>query len=368
MHLCFSITAHGFGHAAISCAVINQVKEKYPDIKITVLSLVSEVYLQSRLNCEFDLIPLGNDFGMLMVSPVEVDVKASALKYESLYDHWQQAVDQEKQILEQIKPDCLISNISPVSLHAAMQLNIPTASVAPFNWAQIYQAYCLEPVQPGINNAKFIFDKMACIYEGVDCIYKPLPSVPFIQGKEKEIQVASICNIPPPPCAQLLKKLPAGINKIGLVALGGLPMRLDLENWPRIAGWHWLIDQEADPLRDDMSQFSELPFSFLQLLSSSDLILTKPGYGSYCEIAAIAHYKKVRVISLERPDWPETPFLKQFLSARVPFAEVKLEQLRGEYLTAVIKQLETLDYPPAQACEDGALQLVRHLLGQLGKG
>jgi len=152
------------------------------------------------------------------------------------------------------------------------------------------------------------------------------------------------------------------------VALGGLPMKLDLGNWPSITGWHWLIDQDACPLRDDMSQLTELPFSFLQLLSSSDLILTKPGYGSYCEIAAIAKYKKVRVISLERPDWPETPFLKQFLGARVPFAEVKLSQLRGESLTTVIKQLETLDYPPAQACEDGALQLVRHLLAQLENG
>lgn len=365
MHLCFSITAHGFGHAAISCAVINKVKEQHPDIKITVLSLVSRVYLQSRLCCEFDLIPLGNDFGMLMVSPVEVDIQASALKYLSLYDNWQQAVEQEKLILEQIKPDCLISNISPISLHAAIQLKIPTASVAPFNWAQIYHAYCLDPEQPELNKAKSLFDKMVSIYQQVDFIYKPLPSVPFIRAKE--IQVGSICYPPPAP-AQLLQKLPAGINKIGLVALGGLPMRLDLENWPRITGWHWLVDQNTDQLRDDMSQLTELPFSFLEILGSCDLILTKPGYGTYCEIAAIAQYQKVRVISLERPDWPETPFLNQFLSALVPFAEVKLSLLSGAYLTTVIKQLERLDYPPAQSGEDGALQLVSHLLGQLDKG
>jgi hypothetical protein len=363
MHLCFSITAHGFGHAAISCAVINQVKEKYPDIKITVLSLVSRIYLQSRLRCEFELIPLGNDFGMLMVSPVEVDVQASALKYLSLYDNWQQAVDQEKQILEQIKPDCLISNISPISLDAAMQLNIPTASVAPFNWAQIYQAYCLEPKQPEINQAKFIFDQMVSIYRWVDFIFKPLPSVPFI--RDKEIYVASICDHPPPGSAQLLQKLPAGINKIGLVALGGLPIKLDLENWPRITGLHWLVDQHVSQLRDDMSQLSALPFSFLQLVSSCDLILTKPGYGTYCEIAAIAKYQKVRVISIERQDWPETLFLNQFLSARVPFVEVKLSQLSNDYLITVIKQLDLLDYPQVQACENGALQLVSHLLGQL---
>jgi hypothetical protein len=363
MHLCFSITAHGFGHAAISCAVINRVKEKHPNIKITVLSLVSKVYLRSRLKYAFDLIPLGNDFGMLMLSPVEVDLKASALQYLSLYDNWQQAVNQEKQILEQIKPDCLISNISPISLHAAMQLNIPSASVAPFNWAQIYQAYCLESEQPEIKKAKSIYDKMVSIYEQVDFIYKPLPSVPFIQAKE--INIASIGHSLPPPSALLLQTLPAGINKIGLVALGGLPIKLDLENWPHITGGHWLVDQYAGQLRDDMSQLTELPFSFLQLLSCCDLILTKPGYGTYCEIAAIDKYQKVRVISLERPNWPETPFLNQFLSARVPFAEVKLAQLSGDSLTTVIKGLDLLDYPQFQVCEDGASQLVSHLLAQL---
>jgi hypothetical protein len=306
---------------------------------------------------------VGNDFGMLMVSPIEVDIKASTLKYLCLYDHWQQAVEQEKQILEQIKPDCLISNISAISLQAAMQLNIPTASVAPFNWAQIYQAYCLDPQQAEINKAKSLFDKMRCIYEQVDFIYKPLPSVPFMQ--EKEIQIASIFNHPPPPSAQLLKALPAGVNKIALVALGGLPMSLDLDNWPRIKGWHWLVDQEAQQLRDDMSQLSALPFSFLQLLASSDVVLTKPGYGTYCEIAAIAKYQKIRVISIARPDWPETPFLNQFLSTRVPFAEIQLEQLRGESLRSLIRKLSLVDYPAVQACEDGALQLAQDLLGKL---
>ncbi|HEY5716718.1 MAG TPA: hypothetical protein VIS54_09910, partial [Psychromonas sp.] len=102
MHLCFSITAHGFGHGAISCAVINTIKQNYPDIKITVLSLLPKAYLASRIRGDYHLIPVGNDFGMLMHSSVEVDIQASALRYLSLYKNWQQAVDQEKQILQLI--------------------------------------------------------------------------------------------------------------------------------------------------------------------------------------------------------------------------------------------------------------------------
>jgi len=363
MHLCFSITAHGFGHGAISCAVINKVKKNYPDIKITVLSLLSKAYLASRIKGEYNLIPVGNDFGMLMLSPVEVDSQASALKYQSLYHNWQQAVDQEKRILEEIKPDCMISNISPISLAAAMLLNIPTASVAPFNWAQIYEAYCLDLQQPKKNHAKSIFDKMASIYQRVNFIYKPLPSVPF--SAADEIQIASICDAPAQPSELLLQKLPSTTKKIGLVAFGGLAMKLDLKNWPRMAGWHWLVDQEEKTLREDMSQLNELALPFLELVASSDLLLTKPGYGTYCEIAALADLQKVRVITLERPDWPETPFLNAFLSRRVPLAEVKIVQLKGACLSNIIEQLVGQDYPPVQVCEDGALQLTEHLLKQL---
>ncbi|MGB5444491.1 MAG: hypothetical protein WBM99_03205 [Psychromonas sp.] len=363
MHLCFSITAHGYGHGAISCAVINKIIQNYPEIRITVLSLLPRAYLASRIKGQYELIPVGNDFGMLMHSPIEVDWQASALKYQSLYKNWQQAVEQEKQILQEIKPDCLISNISPITLAAAMLLNIPTASVAPFNWAQIYQAYCLDPKQPEKHQAKLIFDKMASIYQRVDFIYKPLPSVPF--NAADEIQIASICDTPAQPSPRLLQKLPATVKKIGLVALGGLPMQLDLENWPRMKGWHWLVDQQENTLRDDMSQLSELDMPFLELVANSDLILTKPGYGTYCEIAAIAAAQKVRVLTLERPDWPETPFLNAFLRSRVPVAEVTIAQLTGEKLRGIIAKLHRQDYPPVQLCADGALQLSEHLLKQL---
>jgi hypothetical protein len=363
MHLCFSITAHGFGHGAISCSVINTLMRSYPDIKITVISLLNESYLTSRLIGKFDLIQVANDFGMLMDSAIKVDVKKSAVKYQQLFNHWPEAVQQEREILEKLNPDCVISNISPVTLAAAQQLSIKTVSVAPFNWAQIFQAYCFSESHLKVENTQAIFDKMADIYRSVNYIYKPLPSVPFAQSNE--IKVASICNQMPSPNAQLLQLLPPGTKKIGLIALGGLPMPLDLQNWPRLSGWHWLVDQSGHDLRDDMTQIGDVALPFLELVANSDLILTKPGYGTYCEIAAVARYKKVRVLSLARADWPETPFLNGFLTVRVPFSEVQLEQLENEQLAALIVKLNDQPYPDSISCEDGAEQLVEDLLSKL---
>ena len=360
MHLCFSISAHGFGHGAISTSIIERIMQDFPEIKITVLSLLPKGYLDSRLSGPFTHIASGHDFGMLMHSPIEVDVINSRIKYQHLFDNWQKVVNKEVAVLKQIKPDCVISNISPITLDAAQQLNIPTASVAPFNWAQIYERYCLDVQQP---ETQALYQRMLAVYKRVDYIYKPLPSVPL--SGVNEIEIASINSQPQGQLHKLLECLPKGTKRVALVALGGLPMSLDLNNWPVMPGWHWLVDQANHQLRDDMTQVKDLDMPFLQLVGSCDLILTKPGYGTYCEIAALAVQKKIRVISLARPDWPETPFLNGFLAARVPFAEVNIESLRGEYLTAVIERLYALDYPQEQSCEDGALQLVNHLLAQL---
>ena len=360
MHLCFSISAHGLGHGAISTTVIERIMEDFPEIKITVLTLLPKSYLDSRLSGPFTYIASGHDFGMLMHSPIEVDVQSSRIKYQHLFANWQQVVNQEMTLLKQIKPDCVLSNISPITLDAAMQLNIRTASVAPFNWAQIYQRYCLDEQQV---ETQAVYKRMLAVYNRVDYIYKPLPSVPF--SGANEIKLASINSQPQGQLQKLLEYLPQGTNKVALVALGGLPISLDFTNWPVIPGWHWLVDQPGHLLRNDMTQVKELEMPFLQLVGSCDLILTKPGYGTYCEIAAIAAQKKIRVISLARPDWPETPFLNPFLAARVPFAEIHIDSLQGEELTAVMEKLNALAYPQEQICEDGALQLIKHLLAQL---
>ena len=73
----------------------------------------------------------------------------------------------------------------------------------------------------------------------------------------------------------------------------------------------------------------------------------------------------MRAISLERADWPETPFLNQFLSERVPFLAVNIDQINGNGLAQMIMRLLAQDYPTEKVFEDGSLQLVESLLKKL---
>jgi hypothetical protein len=356
MHICFSITAHGFGHGAISCSVINQVIKTFPHCRITVLSKLPASYLKNRIQGEFSHIPVGHDFGMLMHSPIKVNVEESSKNYMQLFKEWDRCVASEKQCLADIKPDLLISNISPVSLAAAKSLGIKMASVAPFNWAQIYQSYCLDEQVP---DSRLMHQKMSDIYQNVDYIFKPMPHVP--ECTHNEINIASIASQPEQAPADLLAANTLDAQKNILFALGGFPMPVELSQLPQMDGWQWLVDQKVSLPRADLRHLAELSLPFLQLLASSDIIITKPGYGSYCEIAALARHKRVRVLSLIRPDWPETPYLNAFLEQRVPFMEIDLSDLEGGRLAGLIRKLCELPYPETLPCENGAEQLVAHL-------
>lgn len=356
MHICFSITAHGFGHGAISCSVINQFVKNFSGSKITVLSKLPSHYLKNRIHGEFEHISMGHDFGMLMHSPIKVDVEKSRKKYVQLLERWDSYVSVERNFLADLKPDLLISNISPISLAAAHSLGIKTASVAPFHWAQIYQAYCLDKNK---RQSQQVYQKMMDAYSSVDYTFKPMPSVPDIN--HDEINIASIASRPESATSSLLASNELDNKKNILFSLGGFPMPIELSQLPKLEGWQWLVDQKVLLPRTDIRYLGDLSLLFLQLVASSDVIITKPGYGSYCEIAALAKHKKVRVLSLTRPDWPETPYLNAFLRERVPFMEIEMNDLENGRLVQLIQTLCELPYPKTLPCEDGAKQLVHYL-------
>jgi UDP-N-acetylglucosamine:LPS N-acetylglucosamine transferase len=82
---------------------------------------------------------------------------------------------------------------------------------------------------------------------------------------------------------------------------------------PKVADLVWLVPDEgsldAKSERSDILTFSRTGLPFIDLLASSNVVITKVGYGSFVE--ATAH--NVPVLFLDRPDWPETPYLTAWL-------------------------------------------------------
>jgi UDP-N-acetylglucosamine:LPS N-acetylglucosamine transferase len=100
--------------------------------------------------------------------------------------------------------------------------------------------------------------------------------------------------------------------------------------------------------------------SFGDLLASSDVLLCKPGYGSFVEAAC----SSTPILYVNRPDWPESPALIEWLQQHGVCREVSRNQLeRGD----IARDLSSLWSAPqvAPPLASGATQVVDWLIRQL---
>ncbi len=131
--------------------------------------------------------------------------------------------------------------------------------------------------------------------------------------------------------------------KLAPVAFGGLDKDLGVEHWPAIPGLHWLIPQGWAVKRADMTATEPLAMLFPDLLRSIDLVLTKPGYGTFTEAAS----NGAAVLYVRRDNWPEQDCLIEWLHANARCLKIEEGDLASNRMPALLSALWQQPAPPA---------------------
>jgi hypothetical protein len=149
---------------------------------------------------------------------------------------------------------------------------------------------------------------------------------------------------------------------LGIIAFGGVDSGLPLARWPRLEGWRWLV--AGDPAgHPDLIAFDRESVDFTDALRSSDVVLTKPGYGTFSEAAV----NGVPVLFVPRPDWPESQEMIAWLSEHGQCQPIAAEDLFDPVILQ--KQLQSLFSCPRKplarpsGAEEGAKVLLAALRG-----
>ncbi len=362
-HLLVDISAHGFGHIAQTAPVINELARRIPGLRITLRSAATPAYLHQRFTCPFQHIQTALDFGMAMFNAVEVDVPRSLAAYREYHADWEDKVARAADEMHALQPDLLFANVPYKSMAAAHVAGIPAVAMCCLNWADIYRHYA-----PHDAESQAIHTQMLEAYNSAKMFLKVQPTMPM-PGLFNAVEI--------PPIAQLGNKNREGVLrqlhlasgegwgggntlKLILVAMGGIDYRLPLEHWPRLNGVRWLIPQAWNIQRDDMTALESLDMSFNDVLASVDAVLTKPGYGTFAEAAGSG----VPVLYVSRGEWPEQPYLVQWLQQNGVCREVSNEQLRTGNLSLALEQLWNQAKPELPRA-NGAVAAAEYLDGML---
>ncbi len=326
-HLVVSISGHGFGHVAQTAPILNALHELRPQLHITVRSSVAASHLRSRIRAPFTHLQSRDDIGMVMSSPLDVDVEQSRAMYRAYHSDWDARVAEEARLLRELQADFVFSNVGYLPLAGARQAGIPGVALCSLNWADIYRHYCGDDA---------ISRQIQSCYAGADAFLRTTPGM-AMDELPNLIPVAPIAAIGTNRREELNHHLKLSKEeKLVLVSMGGIASRLPVENWPGTEGvrylvsaaWHTRPELNRKAGRTDVIIIESLPMNFSDLLASSDALICKPGYGSFVEAACCG----VPVLYVARPGWPESSALIAWLQHHGLSREISHDALlQGEF-------------------------------------
>lgn len=329
-HLWVALSPHGFGHAAMTAPLVAELRRRRPGMRVTIQTSLPRDFLETRYGA-FDHVPEIADFGLRMSSAIDVLVEESAQAYAGLHADWDGVVAREAERLAAAAPDLVLANIPYVTCAAAARAGVPVAAFSSLNWADIYARYLgHRPEAPGI------LAQMREAYGRAKVFLRCAPGMPMTLPNIRDI--GPVMGSGRRRRDELAARLGAGL--IGLIAFGGIDTRLPLENWPVLPGWAWISAQRVEG-RADLVFWGDTGFPFADLIPSVDVVVTKPGYGTFTEAAQAG----TPVLFVPRPDWPESPTMDDWLGNHTRSLAVPPDRLFGDGLARQLQRLFSLQCP-----------------------
>lgn len=272
-------------------------------INFTIQCGAPQKLLQSIFLFDFQHIPKSDDIGMLMSNSLDVQPQQSHRAYKNFHEHWAKEAVLKSRAIDRQKADAVVSNVSYLSLAAAKQLKRPHLGLCSLNWADIYYSYCKSLPGSGI-----IYKKALQHYQEADRFLIPTPGMPM-QALDNSSSIG--------PLARLGIRHPSFRQQLGLndntqlvmVSMGGIPYKMDQQQWPQMENVVWLDTSPNPSARPDVLSVNQIPYDFIDVLCNCDLLICKPGYGLFAE----ATCNGIPVLYVKREQWPEEPYLVNWL-------------------------------------------------------
>jgi len=354
-HLFVDISSHGLGHLAQVAPILNSLTRRRPDLRLTIRSGVATGKLRARIHSDFTHIAGHSDFGYVMLDAVRIDFASTAAAYRAQHANWAQRVAEEARQLAVLNPDLVVTDVAYLPLAGAAQAGIPSLSMCSLNWADLFAHFFCEE-----NWAPEIHRQMLDAYRRAAAFLRLTPAMPMADFPHRQT-VAPVAAIGQDRRAELRERLGvASGTKLLLVTFGGFDKHLGAERWPQTPGVHWLIPESWQIRREDMAATEPLGIPFTDLLRSVDVVLTKPGYGTFVEAAC----NGTAVLYLRRDNWPEQDCLIEWLEKNARCREIGESDLLSSRLPTMLNALWNQTAPPvpiASGAEEAAALIERQL-------
>jgi len=316
----FDVSSHGLGHLGQIAPVVQTLRALFPAARLVVRTAHPNHIVHDFMGFSVELDAPPPEAVLVSQDPSLIDTAASAAAYHELHRGWEEHLDRETARLAAVSPAVLVADVPYLSLAAAERLGIPSLAFCSLNWLDIYRACC------GPTHDDLIIRTIEKAYQSAKFFLQPRPHMPML-GLCNRRPIGPVARIGRRREEELRSQLGIARNeRVVLFTLGGISSKRRAR-LPNIVGVHWLVGSYQPRLADRATNANQVDMSFIDLLASCDAVVTKVGYSTFVEAAC----NGVGLVAANRPDWPESAVLIDWVTRNASFALVQegVEDARG---------------------------------------
>ncbi|PZV16882.1 MAG: glycosyl transferase [Pseudanabaena sp.] len=293
-----AITNHGFGHATRTAAVLADLQERSPDIKLIIATTAPRWLLEEYIEGDFVYHQRVFDVGVIQIDSLQVDREATFDAWQKIREQQADLIEVEVNFLQEHKVDLVLGDIPPMVTKIARDANIPCWMAGNFGWDFIYRDW----------GGKFIemADRLSETYSHCDRLFR----LPFAEPMSSfsNIEDVGLTGAKPKYSAEYLREKfnldsdrPTVLLTFGGLSLQSIPYQ-NLANFP---DWQFITFDRGAPDLSNLTKANSDRLRPVDLMVVCDFLITKPGYGTLAEALRVG----IPVICLTREGFLEAETL-----------------------------------------------------------
>ena len=336
------VTPHGFGHAARTAAIVEELGRRLPQVEVELWTSVPEWFFAESLTVACRRRELACDVGLIQRSPVEEDLPASLA---ALARFWSAAdggrIAEIAVAVAASGAACVVADIAPFGLAVARAAGLPGVLVENFTWDWIYEA--LAAAEP-----RFAPWAARLRSRSADPDLH-LQLEPCCRPEAGAVPVPPVARAPRRSRAEIRARLavPPG-DAVVLVSFGGVEHRLaNLAPLARHAGATFVIPGGSPEERWEGNLRllpHHSPVHHPDLVAAADVVVGKLGYSTVAEAMAA----RSRMLFVPRPGFRESAVLEEYVLRRLPAAAMTLAELESAAWVERLPGVLARPRPPAE--------------------
>ncbi|PKN86079.1 MAG: hypothetical protein CVU46_08930 [Chloroflexi bacterium HGW-Chloroflexi-8] len=353
-HIAFFITEHGFGHASRASAIINRLFA-YPEIKISIFSMVPKWFFEKSLSCDFQFFSVQTDVGLIQTNPFTEDLEKTLGSLERFFPISDNLLDSIGDVLKALKVDFIVSDISPLGIEAAGRTQIKSLLIENFTWDWIYEPYLSKYPE----FLKYI-EYFKAVYLKADFHFQTNPlcfrdfSLPLIDPifRDKRIPKHEIKNSLGIP----------DFSKMILITMGGIPFTANLSKLnTQKNDFTFVIPGMNVTSITRKKNVILLPhdheFFHPDLVHASELVIGKVGYSTIAEV----YSAQIPFLYIPRKNFRESKILEEFINQEMVGSPIDLETIMDGSINSHILELINATVRP-RSMTNGADEITKFIV------